>query len=215
MRPERVELKQPIRVADDRIAITGLNPAHGQALAARLRRLPGCIEAVGGIATVECQFDLCAISGEAFMKAVQGELSGGDIAPDRPGRLHEIPVVYGGAAGPDLPAVCAAVGLTRDEFVRRHTERVYTVAMLGFTPGFAYLDGLDESLACARRETPRQWVAAGSVGIAGSRAGVYALDGPGGWQIVGRTDLTLFDASAREPFRLGPGDRIRFMVSDA
>jgi KipI family sensor histidine kinase inhibitor len=206
-------LNRLIRVADDRVAVTGLKPAHGQALAKRLRRLPGCIEAVGGIATVECQFDLSAISGEAFMAAAQGELSRGDLAPEPRGRLHEIPVVYGGAAGPDLAAVCAAVGVTHDEFVRRHTAHVYTVAMLGFTPGFAYLDGLDESLACARRETPRQRVAAGSVGIAGPRAGLYALDGPGGWQIVGRTDLTLFDPSAEEPFRLGPGDRVRFVAS--
>jgi KipI family sensor histidine kinase inhibitor len=208
-------LNRPIRIADDRVAITGLSPALGQALAERLRRLPACIEAVGGIATVECQFDLTATSGDAFMAAVQDELSRGDCAPEQRGHLHEIPVVYGGRGGPDLPAVCAALGLTRDEFVRRHTGPVYTVAMLGFTPGFAYLDGLDESLVCARRETPRQWVAAGSVGIAGPRAGLYALDGPGGWQIVGRTDLTLFDPSAREPFRLGPGDRIRFMASDA
>ena len=73
-------------------------------------------------------------------------------------------------------------------------------------------EGLAESLACSRREEPRQWVAAGSVGIAGQRSGLYALDGPGGWQIVGRTDLTLFDPAAAEPFRLGPGDRIRFVA---
>ena len=203
------------QVADDRVAIAVATTASGQALAALLRELPGCLEAVGGIATVECQFDLALVSARDFLAAVDAAISAASWEPVRPGRVLDVPVAYGDAAGPDLDSVCRALDLTRTEFVRRHTGREYKVAMLGFTPGFAYLDGMAESLACPRRDTPRQWVAAGSVGIAGHRSGLYALAGPGGWQIIGRTNLELFDPSAANPFRLGAGDRIRFVAADA
>lgn len=121
-----------------------------------------------------------------------------------------IPVRYGGKDGPDLESVAAFHHLSPSEVVTRHTQAVYRVAMMGFTPGFAYLTGLDESIATPRRDTPRIHVPAGSVGIAGAQTGVYPLDSPGGWQLIGRTDMTMFDPDHEPPFLLSPGDMIRF-----
>jgi KipI family sensor histidine kinase inhibitor len=201
------------RVADDRFAVTVESTADGQALAAELARLDGCIDAVGAIASVEVRFDAAATPAAEFSASMQDVLAVfGGAGPGR-GRLHEIPVVYGGEAGPDLDAVCAQLGLSADEFIDRHGAGDYTVAMLGFTPGFAYLDGMDPGLAVPRRNTPRSDVPAGSVGIAGPRAGIYSLQGPGGWRIVGRTSRRLFDPAAQDPFLFAPGDRVRFVAA--
>ena len=102
-------------------------------------------------------------------------------------------------------------GMTRQAVIELHAQPVYTVAMLGFAPGFAYLLGLPEALATPRLATPRLRVPSGSVGIAGAQTGVYALETPGGWRIIGRTDLALFDPSRVEPFALRAGDRVRFV----
>jgi len=123
----------------------------------------------------------------------------------------EIPVVYGGESGPDLAFVAAHTGLSADEVIRRHTAPTYTVYFIGFTPGFPYLGGMDVRLTAPRLETPRARVPAGSVGIAGPQTGVYPLESPGGWRIIGRTHLPLFDLSAQPPSLLSPGDEVRFV----
>lgn len=122
----------------------------------------------------------------------------------------DIPVRYGGVAGPDLDAVAAFAGITPDEVVALHTAHTYRVYMLGFAPGFAYMGVVDDRIAMPRRLSPRLGVRRGSVGIAGRQTGVYATDTPGGWQIIGRTDLVPFDAARPEPFLFKPGDSIRF-----
>jgi KipI family sensor histidine kinase inhibitor len=127
------------------------------------------------------------------------------------GRLLEIPVHYGGVDGPDLEALAAHAGLSPDEVIARHAGGEYMVAMLGFAPGFPYLLGLDPALAMPRLPTPRREVAAGSVGIAGMQTGVYPRRGPGGWRVIGRTDLSLFDPLRAVPSLLAPGDRVRFV----
>ena len=124
--------------------------------------------------------------------------------------LLEIPVVYGGEFGPDFEDLCRQLGLSRDEFISLHTGIEYRVDMVGFTPGFAFIGGLDERLHAPRRKEPRQRVEAGSIGIADGRTGLYALASPGGWSLVGRTPAKLFDAEAMEPFMLRAGMRIRF-----
>jgi KipI family sensor histidine kinase inhibitor len=129
-----------------------------------------------------------------------------------PSRLVEIPVRYGGADALDLDAVAARAGLTCEEVIARHTAAEYRVAMLGFAPGFPYLLGLDPALAMPRLDTPRQHVAAGSVGIGGAQTGIYPRPGPGGWRIIGRTDAVLFDATRASPSLLAPGDRVRFVA---
>lgn len=127
------------------------------------------------------------------------------------GSLHELRVEYGGAAGPDLAALAARAGLHPDDYIRRHAAIEYRVAFVGFQPGFPYLRGLPPALQAPRRATPRARVPAGSVAVGGAYTGIYPAAGPGGWQLIGRTDATLFDPWREPPCLLGPGDRVRFV----
>jgi len=131
--------------------------------------------------------------------------------PAVPGREVTLPVCYGGAYGPDMQTVCQHAGLSESDVVRRHAAGAYQCAMLGFLPGFPYLVGLDPQLATPRLPTPRTSVAAGSVGIAGEQTGVYPVTSPGGWNIIGRTPLALFDPSREQPSLVQPGDTVRFV----
>ena len=128
------------------------------------------------------------------------------------GRLVRVPVVYGGEYGPDLGAVAAHAGLSGQEVVSRHCAPEYRVYMLGFMPGFPYLGGLDPSIACPRKTVPRLRVEGGSVGIAGMQTGVYPEPSPGGWNIIGRTPLTLF--GEEKGSLLCAGDTVRFVPID-
>jgi inhibitor of KinA len=123
----------------------------------------------------------------------------------------EISVVYGGVDGPDLEYVADFHGLSPGDVIDRHTAQVYRVGMMGFTPGFAYLIGMDQTLATPRLDTPRAIVPRGSVGIAGAQTGIYPLDSPGGWQLIGRTDQVLFNPDHKPHFLLSPGDEVRFI----
>ncbi len=135
----------------------------------------------------------------------------GGASPSAPVAVHRLPVCYGGEYGCDLDEVATRVGLTPDEVVARHCAAEYTVAMLGFAPGFAYLLGMDPVLEVPRRERPRTRVAAGSVGIGGAQTGIYPSELPGGWQLLGRTSANLFDPEdPQRPCLLAPGDRVRF-----
>ncbi len=126
-------------------------------------------------------------------------------------RLVEIPVVYGGEAGPDLAEVAERAGMTPKQVVELHSATDYVVYFIGFQPGFPYLGGLDERLHTPRRAEPRVVVPAGSVGIGGSQTGIYPLAAPGGWQLIGHTPLSLFDPDAQPPTLLRPGDSVRFV----
>ncbi|HEX6739648.1 MAG TPA: 5-oxoprolinase subunit PxpB, partial [Vicinamibacteria bacterium] len=130
--------------------------------------------------------------------------------PPAEGRLRRVPVRYGGGDGPDLEEVARARGLSPEEVVALHSGREYTAFMLGFMPGFAYLGTLAEALETPRRATPRLRVPAGSVGIAGRQTGVYPWASPGGWSLLGRTSLRLFDPQADPPSFFLPGDRVVF-----
>jgi KipI family sensor histidine kinase inhibitor len=143
---------------------------------------------------------------------LQQQAFAGDDA-DIVGRSVEIPVRYGGEHGPDLAALAAHAGLGEDDVIARHCAVEYRVAMLGFSPGFPYLLGLDPLLAMPRLDTPRTRVAAGSVGIGGAQTGIYPQAGPGGWRIIGRTALALFDPLHDPPTLLAPGDRVRFIAA--
>ena len=122
----------------------------------------------------------------------------------------EVPVRYGGADGPDLDEVAMAHAIRPEDVVALHCGQTYTVYMLGFAPGFAYLGSLPAELATPRRATPRPRIPPGSVGIAGQQTAIYPMATPGGWQLIGRTDLKLWDASAEPPALLQPGRRVRF-----
>lgn len=126
-------------------------------------------------------------------------------------RQVEIPVVYGGAGGPDLAEVARAADLTSQQVVELHSSADYVVYFIGFQPGFPYLGGLDERLHTPRRADPRLVVPGGSVGIGGSQTGIYPLAAPGGWQLIGHTPLSLFDPQQQPPTLLRPGDSVRFV----
>lgn len=130
-------------------------------------------------------------------------------------RLIDIPVVYGGEYGPDLAFVASYHGLSEEEIIERHSSQQYIVYMLGFAPGFAFLGGLDETIATPRKEVPRLTIPAGSVGIGGQQTGVYPFETPGGWQIIGRTPQRLFLPEQYPPTYLQAGDRIRFRAISA
>jgi KipI family sensor histidine kinase inhibitor len=134
---------------------------------------------------------------------------------DAESRVVEIPVCYGGTHGPDLEALAAHAGMHPAEVVARHAADVYTVAMLGFAPGFPYLLGLDPTLHMPRRATPRTRVQSGSVAIGGAQTGIYPRELPGGWNLIGRTPLVLFDPGREPPCLLAPADRVRFRVISA
>ena len=126
-------------------------------------------------------------------------------------RAIDIPVIYGGEQGPDLPEVARISGLTPRQVVDLHASVDYVVWFLGFQPGFPYLGGLPEPLRMPRRAEPRLKVPAGSVGIGGQQTGIYPLATPGGWQLIGRTSLPLFSPNREEPILLRPGDTVRFV----
>ncbi len=126
-------------------------------------------------------------------------------------RQIDIPVIYGGDAGPDLHEVAHHCQLSPSQVVELHTAGDYVVYFIGFQPGFPYLGGLASGLNTPRRAEPRVQVPAGSVGIGGSQTGIYPLATPGGWQLIGRTDITLFNPQQQPPTLLRPGDHIRFV----
>lgn len=200
-------------VGDDLISVAVADPAAAQALAAGLRASGLWIEAVAGIDSVVVRFDIATLSQDAAREQLAGLMATDFERAERSSTLVEIPIVYGGEGGPDLPAVCETLGLTQQEFITLHSGE-YTVDMLGFIPGFAYIGGLDARLEIDRLPQPRQFVPAGSVGIAGGRTGLYALPGPGGWPLIGRTTCTLFDAQSDQPFVLDAGMRVLFTAVD-
>ncbi|PLT33751.1 5-oxoprolinase subunit PxpB [Bacillus sp. V5-8f] len=125
-------------------------------------------------------------------------------------RVVEIPVCYGGEFGPDLDHVATINGLTAEEVIDIHSSGDYLVYMIGFAPGFPYVGGMPEKIAAPRRESPRLKIPAGSVGIAGKQTGVYPIETPGGWQLIGRTPLDLFQPEVEPPSLLRAGDKIKF-----
>lgn len=126
-------------------------------------------------------------------------------------RTVHVPACYGGELGPDLDFVARHAGLEPAEVIALHASASYQVFMLGFTPGFPYLGGLSPRLATPRLEAPRERVPAGAVGIGGVQTGIYPVASPGGWRLIGRTPLRLFDPGSESPFLLAPGDRLRFV----
>jgi 5-oxoprolinase (ATP-hydrolysing) subunit B len=182
------------------------------ATAEAARNWPHVREVVPGMNNLTLVFDPLAADAAALagkLKAAWDAAGSASVA----GRDVEIPVQYGGEYGPDLEAVAKHTGLSASEVVRRHAEGQYVVFFLGFQPGFAYMGGLEQSLHAPRRPSPRLEVPAGSVGIGGAQTGIYPAASPGGWQLIGRTALSLFDPAATPPTLLQPGDRVRFTVA--
>ena len=178
--------------------------------AMRARRIAGVRDVVSTFRSVAVYFDPLLVSIDAVTDALRSAANA-PAAPAAGGRVVEVPVSYGGEAGPDMSELATRTGLTDIEIARRHAETTYRVFMLGFLPGFAYMASVDERIAAPRRVSPRVRVPAGSVAIAGRQTGIYPLDSPGGWQIIGRTSLRVFDPMRTEPCLFAPGDSVRFV----
>jgi KipI family sensor histidine kinase inhibitor len=207
-----------IRECGDSMLLVELEPAidpvineRAIVLADRLtaRGARGIRDVAPGYCTLGIHFDPLQTDLVALEQAIVDEFASiGALSevPDR--RPIEIPVRYD---GPDLSAVAEQANCSEAEVVARHSSRVYRVYMLGFVAGFAYMGRVDPSIAAPRRRVPRERVPAGSVGIAGLQTGVYPVDSPGGWQLIGHTDTVMFDADRQQPSLLAAGDLVRFV----
>jgi inhibitor of KinA len=181
---------------------------------------PGFIEAVPAYASTTLFYDpilvrktFCefATAFEAVESFAETAISIGAQATPHGKQIVEIPIIINNDSSPDLDFVSEFSELPTDEVIAIFLDRSYTVFMLGFLPGFAYMGEVDERIAAPRKQTPRLRVPKGSVGIAGKQTGVYPLESPGGWQIIGRTEMKMFDPSSEQPCPLEPGDEVRFI----
>lgn len=204
-----VEIRQ---IADDAVEMAVGGAGEAQRIAQILRNENVGSEIVAGLCSVSVLFHPLETNVEHVSEALSRARHTSPGARDQALRSLQIPVRYGGAFGPDITRVCEALDLTEDAFIQMHTAHEHKVEMIGFTPGFAYVSGVDPSMSIPRLGTPRARIPAGSVGISGGYTGIYALAGPGGWPLIGRTEMTLFYAEANEPFALHPGFRVRFVA---
>jgi KipI family sensor histidine kinase inhibitor len=176
-----------------------------RALQARQPR--GLVSTVTAYASLLCHYD-AQVTDAARLEETIRQLEGKVEAAIPSGPIVDIPTRYD---GPDLPEVALKTNLTPAGVIEQHVGREYLVYCVGFAPGFTYCGSLPDQLAVPRMPSPRLRVAAGSIGIAGRQTGIYAVESPGGWNLIGRTDLRLFDPAADPPARFKPGDRLRFV----
>lgn len=176
--------------------------------------IPGIVETVPTYRSLMIHYDPGVILYEPLVERLRGLLGNLDRIEIPPSDVLEIPVLYGGEMGPDLEFVAQHSGKTPEEVVKIHTSTEYLIYMLGFTPGFTYLGGMSEEIATPRLKTPRVKIPAGSVGIAGAQTGVYPIDSPGGWQLIGRTPVRMYDPHRETPILPQAGQYIRFYAID-
>ena len=172
------------RCGDDLFSLAAPSPLDAQALAAQLRESGDWLEVIPGINSVLVRFDSVSREAADVGRAIEAVVAGGIEPLSVADTLVSIPVVYGGDYGPDLADLSNATGRSGRELIALHTGSEYTVDMIGFTPGFAFIGGLHDCFRIPRRGEPRQRVEAGSIGIADGRTGVYAMASPGGWNII-------------------------------
>jgi KipI family sensor histidine kinase inhibitor len=166
-----------------------------------------------GYCTIGVYFDPLQTDLAALEQCIDTEFRAIEAIEAIEGRaIVDIPVHYGGTGGPDLADVAEYARCTEQDVIDRHVAQTYRVYMLGFVPGFCYMGRVDPRIAVPRHRVPRERVPAGSVGIAGGQTGVYPVDSPGGWQLIGRTDTVMFDADRARPSLLAPGDLVRFVA---
>ncbi|RFB05485.1 5-oxoprolinase subunit B family protein [Parvularcula marina] len=197
-------------IGDDLAELAVEDGGAAQAVADLLRESGSFEEIVPTMRKVAVQFDPLSIEAEDVLTLLTNAKRNAVEGASGEAKTLVVPVHYGGKDGPDIELVAASAGLSVAEFIELHGAREYPVEMMGFTPGFAYLGGLDDRVTAGRLETPRPHVPAGSVGTIKGFSCIYALAGPGGWPIIGRTDFPLFDLDKEDPFRLVPGMKIRF-----
>lgn len=196
----------------DKIDIAINQRVHALAALLNISPVDGLIETVPAYATLLLHYDPLVLTYAEIRKWVRAKLDQLEAVSLRKPRQIEVPVRYGGEYGIDLEFVANYHHLWIEDVIRIHTERTYTVFMMGFTPGFPYMGKLDDAIVTPRLETPRTQVPAGTVAIAGSQTGIYPIASPGGWRLLGSTPLRLFDPGSESPFLFSPGDEVRFVV---
>ena len=175
---------------------------------------PAVRDVVVGYCSVTVYFDPLRVDGDDLESRLRYLASNAREEGETNVAEIDVDVCYGGEFGPDLADVAARGGVSEAEVIALHTERTYRVYVVGFVPGFPYMASVHEKLALPRRSTPRMRVPAGSVAIAAGQTGIYPRDTPGGWHLIGRTQVKPYDRSRSNPFLFKPGDRVRFHSID-
>ncbi|MFM9904190.1 MAG: 5-oxoprolinase subunit PxpB [Pyrinomonadaceae bacterium] len=184
-------------------------------------KFPGFIEAVPAYSSTTIFYDLIAVrksfpefptAFDAVSSLASNAVRNVDISSTGSRRSVEIPVHFDEGSALDMNEIADHSGLTPDEVIEVFTSRSYRVFMLGFLPGFSYMGEIDDRIAIPRKDSPRTLVPKGSIGLAGNQTGIYSLDSPGGWQIIGRTDIEMFTPGDETPCFLQAGDEVRFIV---
>lgn len=197
-----------------------ISPAIVDAVTALTRALdaaslPGVRDIVPAYTTILIEFDIELTDGDLIASTVRDLAASQRATSSEDARIVIIPVQYGGEFGPDLESMADLIGLSPDLVVAKHAGGDYQVACMGFSPGWAYLMGLPPELTVPRRQEPRTRIPPGSVAVGGAQTGVYPLESPGGWHLIGRTPLAMFDPERDAPFLLKQGDHVRFAPIDA
>ena len=207
-------------IAGDRAIVVELGDTIEPAINGRVHALLHAVEddSLAGVTDLVPSYRSLLVNYDPLATSVDdlrsrlGEIHDGlEASAAESARTVLLPTLYGGEHGPDLDFVAEHAGMSTDEVVRTHSSVDYPVYMIGFTPGFPYLGNIPEALATPRLSAPRSSIPAGSVGIAETQTGVYSVDSPGGWRLIGRTPLDLFDARRYPPALLASGDSVRFV----
>lgn len=174
-------------------------------------KIKGVIEYIPTFCSVSVLYDCTLISAKKLISKLEKIIKNIKITTSRKAKLYEIPVCYDDCFALDMGNVCEHSHLTREEVIARHSGRDYLIYMLGFLPGFAYLGGMDEALATPRLDSPRSEIFEGAVGIGGEQTGIYPVASPGGWQLIGKTPVKVYDKERENPILYSSGDYIRFV----
>jgi inhibitor of KinA len=196
----------------DEIDITTNQRVHALTSSINHSHFDGVIETVPAYATLLVHYDPLILSFGQLKNVLREKMAQIEANESRKQKRVEVPVNYGGKYGIDLESVARHCRLSVEDIIRIHSERIYTVFMMGFTPGFPYMGKLDDALITPRLELPRTHVPAGTVAIAGSQTGIYPIASPGGWQLIGWTPLQLFNPESESPFLFSPGDEVKFIA---
>ena len=199
----------------DTIDVRTNREVHDLASLLNKRKIPGLVEMIPTYRSLLVSFDPIMTTHEDIQQAIEDADDRANDATSSAARVVLVPTLYAGEYGPDIEFVAENAGLTTDEVIAIHSGKDYLVYMMGFSPGFPYLGGLDERLATPRLESPRIAIPAGSVGIAEGQTGVYPIASPGGWRLIGRSPLALFDPNTDPPTIINAGDYVRFVPMDS
>lgn len=178
------------------------------------QHIEGIVELIPSFCALVINYDPRVISYDEIKKRIESIFELDIAVGETKKRVFEIPVCYGGEYGPDIENIASNAGISVEEVIKIHSSRDYLIYMLGFLPGFCYLGGLDERIHTPRLANPRLKINAGSVGIGGSQTGIYPLDSPGGWQLMGMTPVKTYDPDREVPILVEAGDYIRFIPVD-